>query len=49
MASSNTGGHKKNVEIISVISFIEQAMKTLKGFGKLNFELWTIGNTEESL
>ena len=34
MASSNIGGLKKNVEIISVISFIEETMKTLKGFGE---------------
>ena len=34
MASSSIGGHIKNVEIISVISFIEKTMKTLKGFGE---------------
>ena len=34
MVSSNIGDHQKNVEIISVISFIEETMKTLKGFGE---------------
>ena len=31
MASSNIGGHQKNVEIIN---FIEETMKTLKDFGE---------------
>ena len=31
MASSNIGGHQKNVEIINVI---EETMKTLKDFGE---------------
>ena len=28
------GGQQQNVEIISVISFIEQTMQTLKSFGE---------------
>ena len=34
MASDNIGGYQKNVEIISVINFTEETMKTLKYFGK---------------
>ena len=34
IASSNIGGHRKNVEIISVISFMEETIETLKGFGE---------------
>ena len=34
MASIIDGGQQQNVEIISVISFIEQAMQTLKSFGE---------------
>ena len=33
-ASIIDGGQQQNVEIISVISFIEQSMKTLKSFGE---------------
>ena len=34
MASRKIRGHQKNVEIISVASFIEETMKTLKGFAE---------------
>ena len=33
-ASILDGGQQQNVEIISVISFIEQTMQTLKSFGE---------------
>ena len=38
MVSRNIGGQQKNKEIISVISFREETMKRLKGFG----EQWKI-------
>ena len=35
MASNNNGANKKiNIEIINMISYIEQTMKTLKNFGE---------------
>ena len=34
MDSSDIGGHQRNVEITSVISFIEETLKTFKGFGE---------------
>ena len=33
-ASSNIGGHQKNMKIISVISSIEKTIKALKSFRK---------------
>ena len=34
MASHNNGGQQQNMEIINMISYIEQTMKTLKNFGE---------------
>ena len=34
MASNNNGGQQQNIEIINMISYIEQTMKTLKNFGE---------------
>ena len=34
MASNNNGGQQQNMEIINMISYIEQTMKTLKSFGE---------------
>ena len=34
MASNNNGGQQQNMEIINMISYIEQTMKTLKNFGE---------------
>ena len=34
MDSSDIGDHQRNVEITSVISFIEETLKTFKGFGE---------------
>ena len=34
MAPNNNGGQQRNIEIINMISYIEQTMKTLKNFGE---------------
>ena len=34
MASDSQGGQQQNMEIIQVISFIEETMQKLKSFGK---------------
>ena len=34
MASNNNGGQQQNMEIINMISYIDQTMKTLKNFGE---------------
>ena len=34
MASNNNGGQQQNMEIINIIRYIEQTMKTLKNFGE---------------
>ena len=34
MAFNNNGDQQQNIEIINMISFIEQTMKTLKNFGE---------------
>ena len=34
MASDNNGGQRQNMEIINIIRYIEQTMKTLKNFGE---------------
>ena len=34
MASNNNGGQQQNMEVINMISYIEQTMKTLKNFGE---------------
>ena len=34
VASNNNGGQQQNMEIINMISYIEQTMKTLKNFGE---------------
>ena len=34
MAFNNNGDQQQNIEIINMISFIEQIMKTLKNFGE---------------
>ena len=34
MAFNNNGDQQQSIEIINMISFIEQTMKTLKNFGE---------------
>ena len=34
MASNNNEGQQQNMEVINMISYIEQTMKTIKNFGE---------------